>query len=72
MVTSNAGYGSNRQDRFTRSGAIRALRSVRLSRCRRFRPSPEKGVSAARQCRAALTPFFWTPFFLAGFAFVPR
>ncbi len=40
MATSNAGYGSNRQDRFTRSGAIRSLRSVRLSRCRRFRPSP--------------------------------
>lgn len=40
MATSNAGYGSNRQGRFTRSGAIRALRSVRLSRCRRFRPSP--------------------------------
>jgi hypothetical protein len=40
MITSNAGYGSDRQDRFTRSGAIRSLRSVRLSRCRRFRPSP--------------------------------
>jgi len=40
MTTSNAGYGSNRQDRFTRSGAIRSLRSIRRSRCRRFRPSP--------------------------------
>jgi hypothetical protein len=26
MATSNAGYGSNRQDRFTRSDAIRAMR----------------------------------------------
>ena len=40
MVTFNAGYATNRQDRFTRSGALRPLRSARLSRCRRFRPSP--------------------------------
>jgi hypothetical protein len=31
MATSNAGSGSNRQARFTRSGAIQSLRSVRLS-----------------------------------------
>jgi hypothetical protein len=40
MTTSNAGYGTNRQGRFTRPGALRPLRSARLSRCRRFRPSP--------------------------------
>ncbi len=40
MATSNAGYATNRQGRFTRSGALRPLRSARLSRCRRFRPSP--------------------------------
>jgi hypothetical protein len=40
MATFNAGYATNRQGRFTRSGAIRPLRSARLSRCRRFRPSP--------------------------------
>lgn len=40
MMTFNAGNDADRQDRFTRSGAIQSLRSVRLSRCRRFRPSP--------------------------------
>ncbi len=40
MTTSNAGYGTSRQDRFTRSGAVRPLRRARLSRCRRFGPSP--------------------------------
>ncbi len=40
MATFNAGYATNRQDRFTRSGALRSLRLARLSRCRRFRPSP--------------------------------
>ena len=40
MTTSNAGYGTGRQRRFTRSGAVRPLRSARLARCRRFGPSP--------------------------------
>jgi len=40
MATSNAGYGANRQGRFTRSGALRPLRLARLARCRWFRPSP--------------------------------
>ena len=40
MTTSNAGYGTGRQRRFTRSGALRPLRSARLARCRRFGPSP--------------------------------
>jgi hypothetical protein len=40
MVTSNAGYATRCQGRFTRSGAVRPLRSVRLARCRRFGPSP--------------------------------
>jgi hypothetical protein len=40
MTTANAGYGTSRQDRFTRSGAVRPLRSARLARCRRFGPSP--------------------------------
>jgi len=40
MVTSNAGYATSRQGRFTRSGALRPLRLARLSRCQRFGPSP--------------------------------
>jgi hypothetical protein len=40
MTTSNAGYGTGRQRRFTRSGAVRPSRSARLARCRRFGPSP--------------------------------
>ena len=40
MVTSNAGYATSRQGRFTRSGALRPLRLARLARCRRFWPSP--------------------------------
>ncbi len=40
MTTSNVGYGTGRQRRFTRSGAVRPLRSARLARCRRFGPSP--------------------------------
>ena len=40
MVTSNAGYATRRQGRFTRSGALRPLRLARLARCRRFGPSP--------------------------------
>ena len=40
MATFNAGYATDRQERFTRSGAIRSMRLARLSRCRRFRPSP--------------------------------
>ena len=40
MATSNAGYGANRQGRFTRSGALRPLRLARFARCRWFRPSP--------------------------------
>jgi hypothetical protein len=40
MATSNAGYATDRQGRFTRSGALRPLRPACLSRCRRFRPSP--------------------------------
>ena len=40
MATFNAGYATNRQGRFTRSGALWPLRPVRLARCRRFRPSP--------------------------------
>ena len=38
--TSKAGYDTGRQDRFTWSGAVRPMRSVRLTLCRRFRPSP--------------------------------
>ena len=37
MATFNAGYAAIRQGRFTRSGALRPLRSACLSRCRRFR-----------------------------------
>jgi hypothetical protein len=40
MATSNAGYATIRQGRFTRSGALRPLRFARLARCRRFGPSP--------------------------------
>ena len=40
MTTSNAGYGTGRQGRFNRSGAVRPLRSAHLARCRRFGPSP--------------------------------
>ena len=40
MTTSNAGYRTSRQDRFTRSGAVRPLRLARLARCRRFGPLP--------------------------------
>ena len=40
MATSNAGYVANRQGCFTRSGAVHPLRHARLTRCRRFRPSP--------------------------------
>jgi len=40
MTTSNTGYGTGRQRRFTRSGAVRPLRSARLARCRRVWPSP--------------------------------
>ena len=40
MATSNAGYETNRQEGFTRSGAVPSLRLARLSRCRRFGPSP--------------------------------
>ena len=40
MVTSNAGYATSRQSRFTRSGALRPLRLARLARGRRFGPSP--------------------------------
>ena len=40
MATSNAGYVANRQGCFTRSGAVQPLRHARLTRCRRFRPSP--------------------------------
>jgi hypothetical protein len=40
MAAFNAGYETNRQDNFTRSGAISPLRLARLSRCRRFGPSP--------------------------------
>ena len=38
--TSKAGYDTGRQCRFTWSGAMRPLRSARLTLCRRFRPSP--------------------------------
>jgi len=40
MDTSKAGYDTGRQSRFTWSGAIRPLRSARLTLCRQFRPSP--------------------------------
>ena len=40
MDTAKAGYDTGRQDRFTWSGAIRPLRSARLTLCRRFGPSP--------------------------------
>ena len=38
--TSKAGYGTGRHSRFTWSGAVRPLRSARLTLCRRFGPSP--------------------------------
>ena len=37
---SKAGYDTVRHDRFTCAGAIRPLRSARLTLCRRFGPSP--------------------------------
>ena len=37
---SKAGYGTGRQRRFTWAGALRSLRSARLTLCRRFGPSP--------------------------------
>ncbi len=40
MESSKAGYATLRHDRFTRSGALRSMSNVRLSLCRRFRPSP--------------------------------
>ena len=40
MLTFNAGYATNRQRRFTWSGADRVLGLARLTRCRRFGPSP--------------------------------
>jgi len=40
MESSKAGYDTDRQDRFTRSGAVPPLRPARLTLCRRFRPSP--------------------------------
>ena len=40
MDTSKAGYDTGRQNRFTWSGAVRPLRSARLTLCRQFRPSP--------------------------------
>ena len=38
--TSKAGYDTGRHVRFTWSGAVRSLRSARLTLCRQFRPSP--------------------------------
>ena len=38
--TSKAGYDTGRHVRFTWSGAVRPLRSARLTLCRQFRPSP--------------------------------
>ncbi len=40
MDTSKAGYDTGRHGRFTWSGAVRRLRSARLTLCRQFRPSP--------------------------------
>ena len=40
MDASKAGYDTGRQRRFTWSGAVRPLRSARLTPCRRFGPSP--------------------------------
>jgi hypothetical protein len=40
MATFQAGYATNHQGRFTRSGALRSLRLARLARGRRSRPSP--------------------------------
>jgi hypothetical protein len=40
VTASNAGYDTARQERFTRSGAVRTMRAERLTRCRRFGPSP--------------------------------
>jgi hypothetical protein len=40
MDASKAGYDTGRQSRFTWSGAVRPLRSARLTPCRRFGPSP--------------------------------
>ena len=40
MAAFNAGYATHRQAPFTRSGAVGSLRCERLTRCRRFRPSP--------------------------------
>jgi hypothetical protein len=39
-VTSKAGFETRRHDRFTCSGAIRPMRSARLTLCRRFGPAP--------------------------------
>ncbi len=49
MTTSHAGYGTSRQDRFIRSGAIRPLRSGRLAHTLGFiftRTAPTAPVSA--------------------------
>jgi len=40
MDASKAGYDTGRHVRFTWSGAVRPLRSARLTLCRQFRPSP--------------------------------
>ena len=40
MDTSKAGDDTGRHVRFTWSGAVRPLRSARLTLCRQFRPSP--------------------------------
>ncbi len=40
MESSKAGYDTNRQDYFTRSGALQSLRPARLTLCRGFKPSP--------------------------------
>ena len=40
MAAFNAGYTMHRHDPFTRSGAVRSVRHMWLTRCRRFRPSP--------------------------------
>ena len=40
MDTSKAGDDTGRHVRFSWSGAVRPLRSARLTLCRQFRPSP--------------------------------
>lgn len=62
MTTSNAGYGTGCQDRFTRSGAVRPLRRARLSILRAARacaPGDVLFVSFALSPYLALGLLVW-------------